>query len=70
MQISNIFINVSKGEVAKSSDLQKAFGKTDVAEIVKEVGIILSSKLLISIPSFLSDPEERRSASRREGKRP
>ena len=37
MQISNVFMNVSKGEVAKSGDLQKAFGKTDVAEIVKEV---------------------------------
>ena len=39
MQISNVFMNVSKGEVAKSGDLQKAFGKTDVTEIVKEVGI-------------------------------
>jgi len=37
MQISNVFMNVSKGEVAKSGDLQKAFGKTDVAEIVKEI---------------------------------
>lgn len=38
MQISNVFTNVSKGEVAKSGDLDKAFGKKDVAEIVKEVG--------------------------------
>jgi len=37
MQISNVFMNVSKGEVAKSGDLQKAFGKTDVAAIVKEI---------------------------------
>jgi ribosome maturation protein SDO1 len=43
MQISNVFMNVSKGEVAKSGDLQKAFGKTDVAEIVKEVRNISSS---------------------------
>ena len=43
MQISNVFMNVSKGEVAKSGDLQKAFGKTDVAEIVKEVRSISSS---------------------------
>jgi ribosome maturation protein Sdo1 len=43
MQISNVFMNVSKGEVAKSGDLEKAFGKTNVAEIVKEVGNILSS---------------------------
>ena len=37
MQISNVFINVSKGEVAKSDDLQKAFGTTKVNDIVKEV---------------------------------
>ena len=43
MQISNVFMNVSKGEVAKSGDLLKAFGKTDVAEIVKEVRNISSS---------------------------
>jgi len=30
-------MNVSKGEVAKSGDLRKAFGKTDVAEIVQEI---------------------------------
>jgi ribosome maturation protein SDO1 len=38
MQISNVFVNVSKGEVAKSEDLQKAFGSSNVTEIVKEVG--------------------------------
>jgi ribosome maturation protein SDO1 len=37
LQISSVFTNVSKGEVSKTNDLQKAFGKTDVAEIVKEV---------------------------------
>ncbi|KAF4623410.1 hypothetical protein D9613_002007 [Agrocybe pediades] len=37
LQISNVFVNVSKGEVAKSGDLQKAFGKTDVSEVVKEI---------------------------------
>lgn len=30
-------MNVSKGEVAKSEDLQKAFRKTDLTEIVLEV---------------------------------
>jgi len=57
MQISNVFMNVSKGEVAKSGDLQKAFGKTDVAEIVKEVGDILSlhcGRSCNSIPFFRS----------------
>ena len=38
MQINNVFVNVSKGEVAKSEDLQKAFGSTKVTDIVKEVG--------------------------------
>jgi len=37
LQINNVFVNVSKGEVAKSGDLQKSFGKTDVSEVVKEI---------------------------------
>ncbi|KAJ7480091.1 SBDS protein C-terminal domain-containing protein [Mycena galericulata] len=37
LQISNVFTNVSKGEVSKTNDLQKAFGKTEIAEIVKEI---------------------------------
>lgn len=37
LQISNVFTNVSKGEVAKANDLQKAFGTSDVHAVVKEV---------------------------------
>ncbi|KAG6837221.1 hypothetical protein H0H93_013089 [Arthromyces matolae] len=37
LQISNVFVNVSKGEVAKSGDLQKAFGTSEVSEAVKEI---------------------------------
>ena len=37
LQIANVFVNVSKGEVAKSQDLQKAFNSTDRDTIVKEV---------------------------------
>ncbi|KAJ8593583.1 Shwachman-Bodian-diamond syndrome protein [Rhizopogon salebrosus TDB-379] len=37
LQISNVFMNVSKGEVAKSSDLKKAFGTTSVNDVVKEI---------------------------------
>ncbi|KIY45286.1 Shwachman-Bodian-diamond syndrome protein [Fistulina hepatica ATCC 64428] len=37
LQISNVFVNVSKGELAKVNDLKKAFGKTDTEEIVKEI---------------------------------
>lgn len=37
LQIANVFVNVSKGELAKHQDLQKAFGTTDTDEIVKEI---------------------------------
>ncbi|THU90752.1 Shwachman-Bodian-diamond syndrome protein [Dendrothele bispora CBS 962.96] len=37
LQISNVFVNVSKGEVAKHQDLQKCFGTTDLDDIVKEI---------------------------------
>lgn len=37
LQISSVFVNVSKGEVAKNGDLQKAFGTTEVAPIVEEI---------------------------------
>ncbi|KDQ54940.1 hypothetical protein JAAARDRAFT_134882 [Jaapia argillacea MUCL 33604] len=37
LQIANVFVNVSKGEVAKSTDLQKAFNTTSIDDIVKEI---------------------------------
>jgi len=37
LQISNIFVNVSKGEVAKANDLEKAFGTSSTNDIVKEI---------------------------------
>ncbi|KZW02640.1 SBDS-domain-containing protein [Exidia glandulosa HHB12029] len=37
LQIANVFMNVSKGEVAKSEDLSKAFGTSDIEAIVKEI---------------------------------
>ncbi|KAF9645034.1 Shwachman-Bodian-diamond syndrome protein [Thelephora ganbajun] len=37
LQISNIFVNVSKGEVAKANDLEKAFGTLNTDDIVKEI---------------------------------
>lgn len=43
MQIENIFVNVSKGELAKHQDLQKSFGTTETDVIVKEVIPIASS---------------------------
>ncbi len=41
LQISNVFMNVSKGEVAKSNDLKKSFGTDDRNTIAREVGGIL-----------------------------
>ncbi|KAK0446468.1 Shwachman-Bodian-diamond syndrome protein-domain-containing protein [Desarmillaria tabescens] len=37
LQISNVFVNVSKGEVAKHGDLKKCFGTTDIPDIVTEI---------------------------------
>ncbi|WFD41340.1 uncharacterized protein MJAP1_004337 [Malassezia japonica] len=37
VQIENVFLNVSKGQVAPNDDLSKAFGTTDVAEIIPEI---------------------------------
>jgi len=37
LQISNVFVNVSKGEVAKSNDLQKSFGTDDRNTIAREI---------------------------------
>jgi len=39
LQISNVFINVSKGEVAKHNDLQKAFGTSDIDKVVSEASL-------------------------------
>jgi len=37
LQISNVFVNVSKGEVAKSNDLKKSFGTEDRNAIAREI---------------------------------
>lgn len=37
LQIANVFVNVSKGEVAKANDIQKAFGTSDMNVAVTEV---------------------------------
>jgi ribosome maturation protein SDO1 len=37
LQSKTVFANVSKGQVAKRDDLEKAFGKTDQAEICKDI---------------------------------
>lgn len=37
VQIENVFLNVSKGQVASKDDLQKAFGTSDVTEVLLEI---------------------------------
>lgn len=37
IQIDNVFTNVTKGAVAPTADLQKAFGTTDVQAVLLEV---------------------------------
>lgn len=69
LQISNIFVNVSKGEVAKANDLEKAFGTSNTSDIVKEVRQTAFNIVLYDVLSDLSDPKERGSASRRKGTR-
>ena len=52
LQIANVFVNVSKGELAKSNELKKAFNTTDTNTIVKEVrpAHISRAPLLAPIP--------------------
>ncbi|KAI0693633.1 SBDS protein C-terminal domain-containing protein [Cytidiella melzeri] len=37
LQIANVFVNVSKGELAKHQDLKKSFGTAEQDDIVKEI---------------------------------
>lgn len=37
LQTHSVFVNVSKGQVAKKEDLTKAFGTEDLTEICKQV---------------------------------
>lgn len=39
LQTPTVFINVSKGQVAKKDDLSKAFGTDDLTEICKQVNV-------------------------------
>jgi len=54
LQISNVFVNVSKGEVAKSNDLKKSFGTDDRSAIAREVHI---GFLRSCHSSFLGQPQ-------------
>jgi len=50
LQISNVFVNVSKGEVAKSNDLKKSFGTDDRNAVAREVHIGFSSSSFLGRP--------------------
>lgn len=52
LQINNVFMNVSKGEVARHSDLDKAFGTVDTNTIVEEVCAPWSSRVMIANDRF------------------
>lgn len=41
LQTNTVFVNVSKGQVAKKDDLSKAFGTDDLTEICKQVSLLL-----------------------------
>jgi hypothetical protein len=38
LQIHNVFLNVSKGQVASKDDLNKSFKTDDLDKIIQEVG--------------------------------
>lgn len=69
LQISNVFVNVSKGEVAKTNELKKAFNTTDVNTVVLEVR--LSPLLLPRVYrlTVAADPSEGRAPGWRQGAR-
>lgn len=57
LQISAVFVNVSKGEQAKAGDLKKAFGKASEDDIIKEVrgsSTSLTHEASISHPCVLN----------------
>jgi len=63
LQISNVFMNVSKGEVAKANDLKKSFSTDDRNTIAREVSSIPIflhtnySSLILILPQILSKGE-------------
>lgn len=76
VQIENVFLNVSKGQVAPQEDLQKAFGTTDREKVTLEVRDESGedycgpdvTKIDPHPPVSLTDSQKGRIASRRQGK--
>jgi ribosome maturation protein SDO1 len=42
LQIEQVFTNVTKGQVAKKDDWEKAFGTDNVDKVIEEVGVSLA----------------------------
>lgn len=49
LQTNSVFVNVSKGQVAKKDDLTKAFGTDNLTDICKQVTIVFLSVCLVSV---------------------
>lgn len=49
LQTHSVFVNVSKGQVAKKEDLTKAFGTEDQTEICKQVTHLIHPSILFGI---------------------
>lgn len=52
LQTTSVFVNVSKGQVAKKDDLTKAFGTDDLTEICKQVSGIIYQLTLKTKTAF------------------
>lgn len=68
LQTNSVFVNVSKGQVAKKEDLTNCFGTDDLTEICKQVrDVVLATSYLHCItmtvqylaPRVLSSPAQR-----------
>lgn len=57
VQIENVFLNVSKGQVAPQEDLQKAFGTAEREKITIEVGIPFPGKPSRSVEASVDADE-------------
>lgn len=49
LQTNSVFVNVSKGQVAKKDDLTKAFGTDNLTDICKQVTIVFLPVCLVSV---------------------
>lgn len=58
LQTHSVFVNVSKGQVAKKDDLTKAFGTDDLTEICKQVRTYICPRLLLITVQMLHSVDQ------------